>query len=161
MGSRATLSFSQPTQGQEQVRVWCSLPLLGLCAQRQRHATACSAYAPTFFRCLSHSFVALSIKTPPPPRSALALGVLLVHCPHLPPSPPPPPPRTHSCKYWQHAPVGPARLVSCVLCLMLFLPLFLHTHMHTHIHTHRHPYKADTYIHTWMHTYKADTLTNA
>ena len=56
--------------------VWCSLPMLGPCAQRQRYATACCAYRPTFIRCLSIN--------PPLPRllhlgSAVALRVLLVH----------------------------------------------------------------------------------
>ena len=43
-----------------------SLPMLGPCAQRQRYATACCAYRPTFIRCLS-------INPPPPPPSS-------VHC---------------------------------------------------------------------------------
>ena len=29
------------------------MPMLGPCAQRQRYATACCAYRPTFIRCLS------------------------------------------------------------------------------------------------------------
>ena len=37
------------------------MPMLGPCAQRQRYATACCAYRPTFIRCLSI--------TPPPPGS--------------------------------------------------------------------------------------------
>ena len=28
------------------------MPMLGPCAQRQRYATACCAYRPTFIRCL-------------------------------------------------------------------------------------------------------------
>ena len=40
--------------------VWCSLPMLGPCAQRQRYVRACCAYRPTFIRCLS-------INPPPPP----------------------------------------------------------------------------------------------
>ena len=72
--------------------VWCSLPMLGPCAQRQRYVRACCAYRPTFIRCLS-------INPPPPPppppsslfllhggpyflrwRSAVVLDVLLAHC---------------------------------------------------------------------------------
>ena len=53
--------------------VWCSLPMLGPCAQRQRYATACCAYRPTFIRCLS-------INPPPPPPPPLVLYVLYHHC---------------------------------------------------------------------------------
>ena len=45
--------------------VWCSLPMLGPCAQRQRYATACCAYRPTFIRCLS-----INPPPPPPPPSS-------------------------------------------------------------------------------------------
>ena len=47
-------------RAKRRAEVWCSLPMLGPCAQRQRYATACCAYRPTFIRCLS-------IHTPPPP----------------------------------------------------------------------------------------------
>ena len=79
---RATLCQRPPCvrraahhRAKRRVGVWCSLPMLGPCAQRQRYATACCAYRPTFIRCLS-------INPPPPctPPSAVALGVLLVHC---------------------------------------------------------------------------------
>ena len=43
-------SFSLSVQhdtGPSGVGVWCSLPMLGPCAQRQRCATACCAYIPT------------------------------------------------------------------------------------------------------------------
>ena len=39
------------------VWVWYSLPMLGPCARRQRYATACCAYRPTFIR----------VNKPPPP----------------------------------------------------------------------------------------------
>jgi len=48
-------------RAKQRAGVWCSLPMLGPCAQRQRYATACCAYRPTFIRCLS-------INPPPPPR---------------------------------------------------------------------------------------------
>ena len=73
---RATLCQRPPCvrraahhRAKRRVGVWCSLPMLGPCAQRQRYATACCAYRPTFIRCLS-------INPPPPP-------------PPPPPSPPP------------------------------------------------------------------------
>ena len=73
---RATLCQRPPCvrraahhRAKRRVGVWCSLPMLGPCAQRQRYATACCAYRPTFIRCLS-------INPPPPP----------------PPPPLPPPP---------------------------------------------------------------------
>ena len=47
-------------RAKRRAEVWCSLPMLGPCAQRQRYATACCAYRPTFIRCLS-------INPPPPP----------------------------------------------------------------------------------------------
>ena len=64
---RATLCQRPPCvrraahhRAKRRVGVWCSLPMLGPCAQRQRYATACCAYRPTFIRCLS-------INPPPPP----------------------------------------------------------------------------------------------
>ena len=53
--------------------VWCSLPMLGPCAQRQRYATACCAYRPTFIRCLS---INPPPPPPPPPPAALRNRVL-------------------------------------------------------------------------------------
>ena len=57
---RATLCQRPPCvrraahhRAKRRVGVWCSLPMLGPCAQRQRYATACCAYRPTFIRCLS------------------------------------------------------------------------------------------------------------
>ena len=49
--------------------VWCSLPMLGPCAQRQRYATACCAYRPTFIRCLSIN---------PPPHCGCCRDVTLL-----------------------------------------------------------------------------------
>ena len=66
---RATLCQRPPCvrraahhRAKRRVGVWCSLPMLGPCAQRQRYATACCAYRPTFIRCLSIN--------PPPPDSS-------------------------------------------------------------------------------------------
>ena len=64
---RATLCQRPPCvrraahhRAKRRVGVWCSLPMLGPCAQRQRYVRACCAYRPTFIRCLS-------INPPPPP----------------------------------------------------------------------------------------------
>ena len=51
--SGGTRNAAQGQAESHTVGVWCSLPMLGPCAQRQRYATACSAYRPTFIRCLS------------------------------------------------------------------------------------------------------------
>ena len=49
--------------------------MLGPCTQRQRYATACCAYRPTFIRCLS-------INPPPPPPPPLALSLCAISlCP--------------------------------------------------------------------------------
>ena len=68
---RATLCQRPPCvrraahhRAKRRVGVWCSLPMLGPCAQRQRYATACCAYRPTFIRCLS---INPPPPTPPPP----------------------------------------------------------------------------------------------
>ena len=64
---RATLCQRPPCvrraahhRAKRRVGVWCSLPMLGPCAQRQRYATACCAYRPTFIRCLSINCEALA-----------------------------------------------------------------------------------------------------
>ena len=70
---RATLCQRPPCvsraahhRAKRRVGVWCSLPMLGPCAQRQRYATACCAYRPTFIRCLS-------INPPPPGHGDIQL----------------------------------------------------------------------------------------
>ena len=89
---RATLCQRPPCvrraahhRAKRRVGVWCSLPMLGPCAQRQRYATACCAYRPTFIRCLS-------INPPPPP----------------PPPPPPVGPTGYPCWRQMSTPRGPA-----------------------------------------------------
>ena len=76
---RATLCQRPPCvrraahhRAKRRVGVWCSLPMLGPCAQRQRYAPACCAYRPTFIRCLS-----INPPPPPPPPSPCVLLLLL------------------------------------------------------------------------------------
>ena len=76
---RATLCQRPPCvrraahhRAKRRVGVWCSLPMLGPCAQRQRYATACCAYRPTFIRCLSIN--PPPPPPPPPPKSQLSRG---------------------------------------------------------------------------------------
>ena len=51
------------------LRVWCLLPMLGPCAQRQRYTTPCYANRPTFIRCLSKTLLLLLLLPPTPPLS--------------------------------------------------------------------------------------------